>query len=1182
MTIKRTRLLLALGCTASLAFSHSVPANAQGEAGGVGWRVSTRAYPTNLPPQSAGRDEVQEVTVHATSGTIALTAPERNKTASVSWNATAAELQQALEQSIYGSGNVAVSGGPGGSAAYVVTFVGAYSDRRVEPLASAAATVSERTVGASSKAWVQIRLAETGKEASTGTVTVTDQLPNGLSFSGKPPELRGEAGTPEPWSCAGTTTVTCTGSDSIFPGEVTPIDLEVNVANVAGSLRNMVDATGGGALVGASADDEVVVSRAPASFGVADLEAWATNPAGGLDTQAGSHPYELTLSFDLNTTHEEGALGELEHSLVAGGEARDISVALPPGFIGDPGAAPECTREQFDAESCPLSTQIGVDTAYVESFGFLGFPVHNLVPPPGIPAQFGFQIQGIETFLDAHVRSGGDYGITENVEHIVQRGIVSNTTTIWGVPSDPSHDPQRCEGVNACGKSVPSNGETPFVTLPTACGAPPSFSVEADSWLDPALSSRDEALYSQADGTPAGMTGCADLSLSPQVSIVPDTSAGDTPAGLSVDIKVPQEGLLQGGGVSTADIADTVVTLPEGLVINPGQAAGLQACQAGEDGIGSEAAPSCPLASKVGTVAISTPLLPDKLEGDVYVLQSNPPHLQLLVAASGDGVDLKLVGEVDLDEATGRLTTTFRGTPQLPFTDFTLNFSGGAQAALATPTGCGTYTSTVDFTPWSTPFSPDAYTNSSFQIDSGPGGGGCSAPLPFAPTLIAGSTTDQAGGYTDFSLLLQRGDGQQRISTLQFQTPAGLLGMISKVPLCGEQQAAAGTCPAASQIGHTVVAAGPGPYPLVVPEPGRPAAPIYLTGGYKGAPYGLSIVVPVVAGPFNLGTVVVRAAIAVDPHTAQLRITTDPLPAILDGIPTDLRSIDAVIDRPGFMFNPTDCQAQAFSGVATSTQGTSAPIASRFQVGSCGALPFKPDFKVTTTGKTSREGGASLDAKIIYPTIPLGANQASSQANIARVKVELPKQLSARLSTLQKACLAAVFAVNPANCPPASVIGYATVQTPVLPVPISGPAYFISHGGEAFPSLTMVLQGYGVTIELVGTTFISKRGITSSTFNAVPDVPIGSFELRLPQGPHSALSAIANLCKSKLLMPTEFMGQNGASIKQSTTIAVTGCAKKKTAGRRSRTSSKRKGGRGGAAHSKRSPKARKRRRASKS
>ena len=385
MTIKRTRLLLALGCTASLAFSHSVPANAQGEAGGVGWRVSTRAYPTNLPPQSAGRDEVQEVTVHATSGTIALTAPERNKTASVSWNATAAELQQALEQSIYGSGNVAVSGGPGGSAAYVVTFVGAYSDRRVEPLASAAATVSERTVGASSKAWVQIRLAETGKEASTGTVTVTDQLPNGLSFSGKPPELRGEAGTPEPWSCAGTTTVTCTGSDSIFPGEVTPIDLEVNVANVAGSLRNMVDATGGGALVGASADDEVVVSRAPASFGVADLEAWATNPAGGLDTQAGSHPYELTLSFDLNTTHEEGALGGTR--ALAGRRRRSTRHlgGFATGFIGDPGAAPECTREQFDAESCPLSTQIGVDTAYVESFGFLGFPVHNLVPPPGIP-----------------------------------------------------------------------------------------------------------------------------------------------------------------------------------------------------------------------------------------------------------------------------------------------------------------------------------------------------------------------------------------------------------------------------------------------------------------------------------------------------------------------------------------------------------------------------------------------------------------------------------------------------------------------------------------------------------------------------------------------------------------------------------------------------------------------------
>jgi hypothetical protein len=413
--------------------------------------------------------------------------------------------------------------------------------------------------------------------------------------------------------------------------------------------------------------------------------------------------------------------------------------------------------------------------------------------------------------------------------------------------------------------------------------------------------------------------------------------------------------------------------------------------------------------------------------------------------------------------------------------------------------------------------------------------------------LDAGSTTDQAGGFTDFSLLLTREDGQQRISTLQFKTPEGLLGMISKVPLCGEPQASKGECSAASQIGHTVVEAGPGPYPLVVPQPGQPPAPIYLTGSYEGAPYGLSIAVPLVVGPFNLGTIVTRARIEVDPHTSQLTVTTDPLPSIVDGVPSDLRTIDAVIDRPGFMFNPTNCSPMSFSGTARSTEGASAPISSHFQVGSCRSLKFKPDLKVSTSGKTSRADGASLTAKLVYPTGPLGANQASSQSNIARVKVELPKQLPSRLKTLQKACVAATFEANPANCPAASVVGHAEAITPVLPVPLTGPAYFVSHGGEAFPSLIVVLQGYGVTVDLVGSTFISKHGITSSTFKTVPDVPVDSFELTLPEGPFSALAAPGNLCTiKKLAMPTEFLAQNGTTIHQSTTINITGCPKHKT------------------------------------
>ena len=422
--------------------------------------------------------------------------------------------------------------------------------------------------------------------------------------------------------------------------------------------------------------------------------------------------------------------------------------------------------------------------------------------------------------------------------------------------------------------------------------------------------------------------------------------------------------------------------------------------------------------------------------------------------------------------------------------------------------------------------------------------------------MTAGATTDQAGGYTDFSLLLQRQDGQQRIAGLQFKAPQGLAGMISKVPLCPEPQADAGTCPAASQIGHAVVGAGPGPYPFYIPQTGAPAAAVYLTGPYEGAPFGLSIVTPVIAGPFDLGTNVVRAKIEVDPHTAQITVTTDTsgphsIPTILDGIPTDIRSIDTVIDKPGFMFNPTSCNPMTFTGTATSTTGATAPLSSRFQVGSCQALKFKPDFKVTTQGKTSKADGASLAAKIVYPTTPLGNNQASSQSNIASVKVDLPKQLPSRLTTLQKACTNAQFEANPAGCPAASLVGHATVITPILPVPLTGPAYFVSHGGEAFPSLIVVLQGDGVTVDLVGTTFISKAGITSSTFKSTPDVPFSSFELVLPEGKYSALTSNLpvkdhySFCGQKLAMPTAFVGQNGAVIHESTLVSVSGCGKAK-------------------------------------
>ncbi len=1021
------------------------------------------------------------------------------------------------------------------------------------------------------KGRLKLYVYDVGAAATDAGAVVTVTLPEGLTAT---ESYIVADGTLEVGKCtvvpsSSLRVLQCRFPNVVAVGEIIKIYIAVDVGSGAvGNAMVGTSVSGGGALT--TTYDEIPVSfgGAEAEAGFSTMTAWLTNRNGTIDTQAGSHPYMFTTAFALNDTTEESegikyAFGGRAEK-AAGGRARNINVNLPPGVFGNPQSVPQCPRELLDVESvidsvaCPADTLVGVDQVSISGLEGLLAPVWNMVPPPGVAAEFAFNIDGNEVFIDAGVRTGGDNGITVHTRNLPERDLVFNTTEIWGVPSEASHNAERCHLLEYPVHCAEIPAEKPLLSLGTSCGSPLEFSVELlGTWEQEHLVPSPIGFVTRNDqGEPVGLTGCERLQpFDPEIAIAPDTSYADTPAGLSVDVKMPQGSNPE--GFDTPGLKGTTVVLPEGIAINPGQATGLVACQPSEEAFGTEpdgevdeGPVSCPSASKVGTDEISSPLLRDKLQGSVYILNQNPPNLQLLIAASGDGVNLKLVGTVHLDESTGQLTTTFDNTPDIPFSDFKLNFSGGAQAALATPTMCGVYESTTDFTPWSTPFIGDALDTSLFSITSGPLGSPCVDPMPFAPTMTAGATTDQAGGYTSFTMLLQRGDEQQRIKTLSFKTPEGLLGMIAKVSPCPEPQAAQGSCSSASQIGHTVVGAGPGPYPFYIPQAGAPPAPIYLTGPYDGAPFGLSIVVPLIAGPFNLGTEVVRARLDVDPHTSQVTITTNPLPLTEKGIPDDLRLIDAVIDRPEFMFNPTDCAPMSFSGTATSVEGASAALSSHFQMGSCQALKFQPDFKVSTSGRTSRKDGASLTAKIVYPVGNLGFNQASSQSNIQTVKVDLPKQLPSRLPTLQKACTAKQFALNRADCPAASVVGHAKAITPVLPVPLEGPAYFVSHGGEAFPNLVVVLQGDNVSVELVGDTFINeKTNITSSTFKQVPDVPIQSFELNLPEGPYSALAANTNLCKVKggLKMPTAFTGQNGATIKQNTSITVTGCPKAKKA-----------------------------------
>jgi hypothetical protein len=873
------------------------------------------------------------------------------------------------------------------------------------------------------------------------------------------------------------------------------------------------------------------------------------NRDGTPDTQAGSHPFTYTTNLIVNTEEREGKTAP------AGGDVKDIEVSLPAGFVGDPSATQQCSLEQFRSEfltnatggyteSCPVASQIGILEVH---FGPIGYwpEVYNLVPQRGYPAEFGFRVLGIPVVLVPHVRTGGDYGVSVRFSNIPDSfAMTQGRLTLWGVPGDQGHDRERgaCWGSNGYSNGNPAGGECPFtgvtrpfLSLPTSCTGPLVFAARLDSYEDPGV-------YSETQASAPALTGCDKLAFAPSVISQPEPAQAASPSGLSVEIQVPQtyENPI---GLAESNLKETTVTLPAGVAVNPSAGDGLAGCSEEQFGLHDASEVACPEASKVGSVEVTTPLLSNALRGGVYLAQqgnlagngSNPfgslLAIYLTVKDPQSGVLVKLAGEVKPDPITGQLVTTFLEDPQVPFDTLRLSFFGGPRAALVNPPVCGTYATSTEMVPWSggAPAAPLWV----FPISTGPGGGPCTPGQPFSPGLVSGTESNQAGAFSPFSLTFDRSDGEQNLARIQVSTPPGLLGTLSSVALCSEPQAQQGTCGPESLIGHVTVGVGAGSNPFYV------TGKVFLTGSYDGAPYGLSFVVPAVAGPLNLGTVVVRAAVNVDRHTAALTVTSQPLPQILQGVPLNIRAVNVTLDREHFIFNPTTCNPLSINATLTSTLGASIPVATRFQATNCGSLVFTPKFTVTTSGRTSRADGASLDARIQVPT-------GGAQANFARVKVELPKALPSQLKTLQKACTAQVFEVNPAACPAASMVGYAKATTPLLPVMLTGPAYFVSHGGEAFPSLIVVLQGYGVRVDLVGATFISKAGITSSTFASVPDVPVSTFELYLPEGPYSALAANGDLCKQKLRMGTELVAQDGAAIHQSTSIGVTGCTKPKT------------------------------------
>ncbi len=1014
-----------------------------------------------------------------------------------------------------------------------------------------------------------VTLTNVGGAESHGTITIRDAVPAGLALVESPGcvEETGE--------------VVCTYPESVVPSGgflVARLGFEVAGVVAPGStLRDVATATGGGAAHAAVGEGIIHVrgtgETGAGPGGAAQFSFSVTGPAGEAATQAGGHPTLVTLTVMLNTQY-------LEHSEKRAQPVeavKDLVFYLPVGMLGNPTIATTCpialVRIEGGNSGCPPGSKVGEVAPFV--LGEAGVSPESLYRVPaekGYAAEFAFSVTGLKFFLYASlVRHDGAYMVR------VADPDVSGTAELTGAVATFYGDLRESYPVDEFG-DVFTYDLGAFLTNPSDCQASSAAreaSMQMNTWERPEASVTEAAPpYAVSDTAYPSLEGCERLSFASTLGVSPATTQADSPSAYGVEVGVPQAPNVF-TGLATPPVRDVSVTLPTGTEISPSSANGLVAChgsgpegidiegaeseEVAEDGFTRPAAGHCPPASQVANVTATTPLLAgeEQLKGHIYLAEpgcggAGQPGCTPADAQDGNlfrlylelddpqaGAVVKLPGFASVNPDTGQITTRFDDAPQFPVSKIAVETNGGPKAPLENPPACGTVTSSSTVTPWGAPATPTSQASSAFEVT------GCAGV--FAPGFVAGSTATQANARSPFTLSLGREDGEQNISAISTTLPPGLLASVAGVAQCPEPQASQGGCPAASQIGTTTVAVGPGIAPYHV------TGKVYFTGAYGGGPFGLSVVVPAVAGPFNLGNVIVRASIHVDPHTGQVTAVSNPFPQILDGVPLHIRSIEVALDNPQFAFNPTSCDQSAITGTIGGAQGASEHVSTPYATSGCRLLSFKPVFKVAVAQHTSRASGASLSVKVAAKEGP-----ASGEANIRSVRVELPRALPSRLGTLKKACLASVFEANPANCPHESNVGTASASTPILAHPLVGPVYLVSYGNAAFPDLEVVLQGEGITLILDGKTDI-KKGITLSSFPAVPDAPISSFELKLPAGPFSALTAILpasakanySLCGKKLKMPTVITAQNGAVIKQTTQIAITGCAKAGSAGKAS-------------------------------
>jgi hypothetical protein len=857
----------------------------------------------------------------------------------------------------------------------------------------------------------------------------------------------------------------------------------------------------------------------PVEYGIEKVSAGLSTPA------AGMHP-DFATDILLNHIFQENGL--LSENMP---RTEEVTVSLPPGLIGNVNAVPRCTTGQLVAVSCPTDSQVGITTVYVTFVGpKFNEPIYNLVPPHPDKeiARFGFTAGLFPAFIDVHVRTDSDYGVTATVYGPSGTvSLIGAETTLWGNPASEAHDVQRltpteatqcktaCEAeVNGVkgrrASTIPADQRKAFMSNPSACqGGQVDFAARSYQLPDP---------FTALAPLPP-ISDCTGLPFAPTFEAEPTSHVAGAPTGLHTTLVLPQH--LGEEERSTATMREARVTLPAGMQIAAGAANWIGTCSAAQVGFHEEVDVACPDNSKLGTATVSSPALPEPIEGAIYQRTPTPGHqFGLWLTVDALGLHVKLPGELEPDKATGRLTAVFRDLPQVPVQQIDLEVWGGARAPLQNPDHCGTYTTDYSFSPHSS--DPAASGSDQMTID-----GGCSQP--FGPTLHAGVTNPVAGAFSPFVFDLNRDDGQQALRGFDLHLPDGELAKLKGVPLCADAAATAATCPAGSRIGSLQATSGPGPDPLQVPQPGKPEPQIYLAGPYQGAPFSIVSEVPAQAGPFDLGVLAVRSGLDVEPESGRAVVKADPLPQFFEGVGIDYRHLHAVVDRPNFSLNPTDCREAQVTSEVTSTQGATAHPAARFQIDGCKRLKFKPKLSLKLQGGTKRAE---------YPALSAVLRARKGDANFAFTSVALPHSEFLAQEHIGTICTRKQFVAD--KCPKKSIYGRAKAWTPLLDQPLSGPVYLRSSN-HLLPDLVAKLDGQ-LEIDLDGR-IDSKNGGLRTTFESVPDAPVSRFVLKMKGGKKGLLTNSTDICRGGHKATVVMRAQNGRASKLWPRLATPGCAK---------------------------------------